>query len=81
LDEESQKCQFNPRQWLCTCKCTHFAEAAKSRRKPVQLLEKSVINIIRLVSPVFDWPNIMIGGGGLLLVAYTYLQSQFQFYG
>jgi hypothetical protein len=31
--------------------------------------EKTIINVIcLLLLPVFDWPNIMIGPGGLLLV-------------
>jgi hypothetical protein len=34
----------------------------------VHLLEKSVINMIWLLSFVFDWPIIMIDPGGLLLV-------------
>jgi hypothetical protein len=41
----------------------------------VHLLEKSVINMIWLLIPGFDWPNIMIGPGGLLLVVPTHLQS------
>jgi hypothetical protein len=32
------------------------------------LLEKSVINMIWLPIPLFDWPIIMIRPGGLLLV-------------
>jgi hypothetical protein len=35
----------------------------------VHLLEKSVINMIRLRLPVLDWPIIMIGPGGLHLFA------------
>jgi hypothetical protein len=47
----------------------------------VHLLEKSVINMIWLLVPGFDWPVIMIGPSGLLLVVPTYLQLLFQFYG
>jgi hypothetical protein len=47
----------------------------------MHLLENSVINMISLLLHVFDWPIIMIGLGGLLLVVPTYLQSHFQFYG
>jgi hypothetical protein len=52
---------------------TYFAqvaEAGKKRSKTIiQLLEKSVINMISLLLPVFDWSIIMIGPGGLLLVS------------
>jgi hypothetical protein len=59
-----------------------FAEAGKNRSKAVHLLEKSVINMIWLLLPVFYWPIIMIRPRGLLLlVVPTYLQSSFQFYG
>jgi hypothetical protein len=58
-----------------------FAEADKRRSKGVQLLEKSVINMIWQLPPVFDWPNIVIGPGDFLVVVPTYLQSQLQFYG
>ncbi len=47
----------------------------------MHLVEKSVINMIRLLLHVFDWPIEMIGTGGLLVVVPTYLQSPFQFYG
>jgi hypothetical protein len=43
-----------------------FAEAGKKHNKAVHLLEKSVINMIQLLLPVFDWPIIMFGPGGLL---------------
>jgi hypothetical protein len=33
-----------------------------------QLPEKSVINMLWLLIPVSDWPFIMIGPGGLVLV-------------
>ncbi len=45
--------------------------------KSVHLLEKSVINTICLQLPVFDWPNIMIRPGDLLLVVATYMHSSF----
>jgi hypothetical protein len=40
----------------------------KRHNKVVYLPEKSVINMIRPLLPVSDWPIIMIGSGGLLLV-------------
>jgi hypothetical protein len=45
--------------------------------------KRSVINMIRLLLSVSNWPIIMIRPGGLLLVVQspTYLLSQFQFYG
>jgi hypothetical protein len=46
--------------------------------KLLHWLEKSVINMIWLLNPVF-W--FVQGPGGLLLVLPTYLQSYFQFYG
>jgi hypothetical protein len=61
---------------------SQFAEAGKKhRRAAVHLLEKSVINMICLLLPGFDWPIIMIGPSGLLLVVPTCLQLLFQFYG
>ncbi len=72
--------RFNSGKWFCSCICAPFAEAGKRRSKVVHLLEKSVINMIRQLLPVFDWPNIVIGPGGFLLVVPIYLQSQFQFY-
>ncbi len=47
---------------------SQVAEAGKRHRKAVHLLEKSVINMIWLLLPGFDWPIIMIGLCGLLLV-------------
>jgi hypothetical protein len=44
-----------------------FVETGKRHSKVVHLLHKNVINMICLLVPVFDWPNIiMIGLGGLL---------------
>jgi hypothetical protein len=60
---------------------SQVAEAGKRHRKVVHLLEKSVINMIWLLLPGFDWPIIMIGPSGLLLVVPTYLRLLFQFYG
>ncbi len=46
-----------------------FAEAGKRQSKASQQLpEKSVINMLWLLIPVSDWPIIMIGPGGLVLV-------------
>ncbi len=59
-----------------------FAEAGKKHNKAVHLLEKSVINMIQLLLPVFDWPIIMFGPGGLLwVVPHLYAVCMFQFYG
>jgi hypothetical protein len=60
---------------------SQVAEAGKRHRKAVHLLEKSVINMIWLLLPGFDWPIIMIGPSGLLLVVSTYLRLLFQVYG
>jgi hypothetical protein len=49
----------------------------KRRNKAVHLQEKSVINTLWLLLPVFDWAFVMIGPGGLLLVVPNYMQ----FYG
>jgi hypothetical protein len=46
----------------------------------MQMLEKSVINMIWLMFSVFDWLIIMIGPSGLLLGVPTYLESSFQLY-
>jgi hypothetical protein len=43
-----------------------FVETGKRHSTVVHLLHKRVINMICLLVPVFDWPNIMIGLGGLL---------------
>jgi hypothetical protein len=57
-----------------------FAEAGKRLSRAVYVLEKSVINTIwPLLLPIFNWPNIMICPGSLLLAVPTCLQ--FQFYG
>jgi hypothetical protein len=48
----------------------------------VHLLENTVINMISLLVPVFDWPIIMIGPGGLLLVVPTcFCSPDFSFLG
>jgi hypothetical protein len=44
------------------------AEEWKRHNKDVHLPEKTVINMIGLPLPVSDWPIIMIGPSGLLLV-------------
>jgi hypothetical protein len=44
----------------------------RAAKLSVHLLEKSVINMIWLLVPVFDCAIIMIGPGGLLLVAPSY---------
>jgi hypothetical protein len=49
-----------------------FAEAGKKCSKAVHMLKKSVINMICLLLPVFDWSIMMSGPGGLLLVIPTY---------
>jgi hypothetical protein len=51
----------------------------KRAAKVVHLVEKSVINMMWLLVPVFDWWLMMIGPGGLLLVVPICLQSPFQF--
>jgi hypothetical protein len=56
-----------------SCIFAQFAEAGKKRCTALHLLEKSVINIIRLLIPVFYWRIIMIGLSGLLLEVPTYL--------
>jgi hypothetical protein len=38
-----------------SCILAQFAEAGKNHSKVVHLLEKSVINMISLLLPVFDW--------------------------
>jgi hypothetical protein len=43
-----------------------FVETGKRHNKVVHLLHKNVIIMTCLLVPVFDWPNIMIGLGGLL---------------
>jgi hypothetical protein len=60
--------------WFFPCIFAQLAEAGKKHSKVVHLLEKSVINMIWLLLPAFDWPIIMIGPrGSLLLVVPTYL--------
>jgi hypothetical protein len=56
-----------------------FAEAGINRSKAVHLLEKRVINMMRLLILLLS--IITIGPGGLLLVVPTYSQSSFEFYG
>jgi hypothetical protein len=82
LDEEkSIYAGFAQEKQFCNCICALFAEDGKRRSKDMHLLENSVINMISLLLHVFDWPIIMIGRGGLLLVIPTYLQSHFHVYG
>jgi hypothetical protein len=45
----------------------------KTAAKAIHLLERSIINMIKLLHHVFDWLIIMSGRGGLLLVFPTYL--------
>ncbi len=68
-------CRYGSRKWFFSCIFAQFAEASKKRSKAVHPLEKSVINMTWLLILVFDWPIIMIGPVGLLLVVPTYLQS------
>jgi len=75
-------CRFISGKWFWSCICAQLVEARKRPSKAVHQLEKSVINMIWLLLPVFDGSNIMIGPGGLLLVSsYAYLRSRFHFYG
>jgi hypothetical protein len=46
----------------------HVAVAGKRLSSAMHLPKKSVINMIYLLLSVSDWPIIMIGPGGLLLV-------------
>jgi hypothetical protein len=62
---KSNLCPFGSRKWFSLSVTAHVAVAGKKRCAPA---EKSVINMISLVLSVFDWPIIMIGPGGLLLV-------------
>ncbi len=45
----------------------------KAQQQTCALLEKSVLNMIWPMLPIFDWPIIMIGPGGLLLVVRSYM--------
>jgi hypothetical protein len=63
--------------WFFSYIFGQFAEAGNKRSKTVHLLHKCVINMIRLLIPVFDWLIIMIGPGGLLLVVPTSLRFSF----
>jgi hypothetical protein len=63
------------------CQNVGFAPACIVQQICVHLLEKSVINTIRLLLTVFDWPNIMIRPGDLLLVVATYFAFQFYEHG
>jgi hypothetical protein len=58
--------RFISQKRFCSCVYAQFAKAGKRRSKAVQLLEKSVINMFWLLFPIFNWPNITIGPGGLL---------------
>jgi hypothetical protein len=61
-------CRFGSGKWFLSCIFAQFPEAGTTRSKGVHLLEKSVINMMWKLVPVFDWAIIMIGPGGLLLV-------------
>jgi hypothetical protein len=82
LDEEKSKCAgFAQENSFSTAYLLCLLRLVKKPSKSLHLLEKSVINMIALSLHVFDWPIIMIGPGGLLLIVPTYLQFHFQFYG
>jgi len=69
-------CRFSSGTWLCY----NLLRLVKRPSNAMQLVEeKSVINMIRLLLPVSDWSNIMIGPGGLQPVVLTYLLSEFHF--
>ncbi len=68
-------CGLGSGKWFFSCIFAQFAEAGKKHSKAVHLLEKSVMRMISLQLPVFHWPIMMIGPGGLLLVVCTYFQS------
>jgi hypothetical protein len=72
-DEEKSKCAgLSHENGFGSCVCAQFLEAGERRSKScVHLLEKSVINMIWLLFPIFDRPNITIGPDGLLLVVPT----------
>ncbi len=72
-------CGCGSGKWCFHCIFGQFAEAGKKRIKAVHLLEESVINMIGVLLPVLDWPIIMIGPGGLLLVVPTYYNPDFSF--
>jgi hypothetical protein len=61
-------CWFNSAKWFWPSIFAQFAEACKRHSKVEHLPEKSVVNMIWLLLPVFDWTIIVIGPGGLLLV-------------
>jgi hypothetical protein len=63
LDEENSKIgQFRSGNWFLAQPKSTLSCAVKTPA------EKSVINMILLLISVSDWPIIMIGPGGLLLV-------------
>jgi len=74
-------CRFGSGKWFWQGIIGHFVVAGKCHSN-IAPAEESVINMIWLLLSISDWPNVMIGPGGLLLVVPpTYLLSPFQFYG
>jgi hypothetical protein len=67
-------CGLDSGKWFFSCIFAQFAEAGKKHSKAKQPLEKSVISMISMLLSVFDWPIMMIGPGGLLLVVCIYFQ-------
>jgi hypothetical protein len=59
---EVKSCCFGSAKWFWPNVFAQFAEAGKRHSKAVHLLEKSVINVVWLLLPVFDWPIIMMVG-------------------
>jgi len=61
-------CQFGSAKSFWPNIFAQFAEVGKRHSKAVHMPEKSVINMIWLLLLVSNWPIIMIGPGGLLLM-------------
>jgi hypothetical protein len=81
LDGKVRTCWFGSEKWFWFCTFSQFAEVGERYNKAIHLLEKSVMNMIWQLFPVFDWLIIIIGPGSLLLVLSPICNFSFCFMG
>jgi hypothetical protein len=53
-------CQFGSAKWFRPSIFVQFAEPVERHSKAQYLPEKSVLNMIRLLPPISDWPILMV---------------------
>jgi hypothetical protein len=71
MKKSQKKCQFGSRKWFWLSIIEQFAGGWYKAQQSCAPTEKSVINTISLLMGISDWPIIMIGPSGLLLVLFA----------